>query len=411
MDTNTTQIMRSDDLRSENRHRILRTLRKDGPMSRAKVAANTGLSHASLSNLLGLMTDEGIVTSSSLSSTKNKPGRPQTTVTLNEHACIAITVSLAVDSITVCTINYSGKTIEQKHFTVDSTALSLKQLNKLVINGIESAVSAQPKSQLKAISVGFQGVTDSQAGELLWSPILSIDRVPIASTLKKQFNVPVSVNNDCGLIASALHSKQHKTLGSSFAAILFSHGIGMGLYLSGQPFTGAHSSALELGHVQFKENGAKCRCGKLGCIEAYAADYGILRSASQDTGDVQGIGKITDKQFQSLIDDASNGDTNAVNAFKLAGQAIGAGLATVFTLLDPMPVALVGHNADAVNLMSNEIRAALKAVGRNPTDWSHLLHCYNDDTPMLLDGLILDVMSLVDREFAMNSDTTESSPA
>ena len=373
-------------------------------MSRAKVGDATGLSQAALSTLLGLLIESGIVHSNNRTGVSNRRGRPQTTVSLNEQAGIAITVSLAVDSITVCTVNYSGDTVAQQHYSMNSRSLTTKQLYDLFFTYIKNAIKEQTGQQLQTISVGFQGVTDSIAGELLWSPILSIEKTPIAEKLRKKFNVPVSVNNDCGLIAAALHNQQNKTLGESFVTVLFSHGIGMGLYMAGKPVCGATTSALELGHVQFIENGAPCRCGKHGCIEAYAADYGIAGSAQKNKQLEESVGSISHDQFLTLINAANNGNQSAIEAFKLAGKAIGSGLATVFTLLDPMPVALVGRTADAINLMTDDIRTGLNLVGRSPQDWSSLLHCYNDDTALLLEGLVLDAMAQADHTFAMRSD-------
>jgi len=186
--------------------------------------------------------------------------------------------------------------------------------------------------------------------------------------------------------------------------VLFSHGIGLGVYLSGVPFTGAHSSALELGHVLFEKDGALCRCGKQGCIEAYAADYGIVRNAAElPLNEFPGV-ELTNKVFDELICETHKNSENETQAFKLAGKAIGFGLTTVFTLLDPLPVALVGHNTQAVNLMRDEIENELNNVSRSPGNYTQLIHCYNDDTQLLLDGMTLEAMTLVDSIFAEYAD-------
>jgi len=236
------------------------------------------------------------------------------------------------------------------------------------------------------------------AGELLWSPIAGFDRLPIAHTLAQQFHVPVTVNNDCALIAKALHSTQSAQLGDSFAAVLFSHGVGLGIYLSGQPFVGSKSSALELGHILYKPDGELCRCGKRGCIEAYAADYGIMRNADKASGTDPRL--VMQQEIEALTDAASNGDTQAQQAFTKAGSAIGTGLATVFTLFDPMPVALVGRTTAAVNFMKSEIQASLRNVGRAPMDYADLIHCYNEANTLLHVGLVIDAMSTLDRALA-----------
>lgn len=404
---NSPQIIRTDDLRVENRHRILSALRLQGSMSRVEVARQTGLSQASLSTLLGLMTIQGIVKSANTSSPTNKRGRPQTTVSLSPDAGMAISVALTIHHISFNIIDYAGNNIHQIDNQLDTQALTASDLKKAISSGINKALKQIPNLSLKAISVGFQGVTDADSGELLWSPITSIDQFPIRSYLTKKYGVPVSVNNDCGLIARALFHKEYDKLGDSFAAVLFSHGIGLGVYLSGTPFSGATSSALELGHVQYEKDGALCRCGKTGCIEAYAANYGILRSAKGQSLDEAPAKIVTDEQMQALIDAAANQDEHAIRAFETAGKAIGAGLTTIFTLLDPIPVALVGHNTDAVDLMRKEIRTALKSVGREPKDYSALLHCYHDDVQLLKQGLIHEAMSIIDRDFAENTDGVE----
>jgi len=333
--------MRSNDLRAENRHRILQSLRKQGPLTRAQIGKLTGLSQAALSAQFGIMIEQGITTSETTTAEVLKRGRPKTTVALNPEAATVVTVALTIDQLRFSVVNYAGETLSQK---------------------------------LAAIGIGFQGVTDADYGELLWSPILSINKVPISAMLKKRFSVPVSVNNDCGLIAKALYTREKETLGNSFAAVLFSHGIGLGLYLSGKPFTGAQSSALELGHARRP----------------------ILSNPSN---------LIDTETFDQLTRSATN-DQQQKAAFEMAGKAIGFGLATVFTLLDTLPVALIGHKTNAINLMMADIENELKAHARSTNGAAPVLHCYDDETPLLLDGLVLESMALVDRVFA---DTEEDS--
>jgi len=399
------QILRSNDLRAENRHRVIRALRREGPLSRAKVGKITGLSQASLSNLLGIMSEEGIVTSQSRSGGANtRPGRPQTLVALSSEGGICITIALRVSTLIISVSDYSGKDLSRRDLPIDSATLDSKSLIKLLISAVKTEISDHPGKQLRAISLGFQGVTDSQTGELLWSPVFLADRVPISKKIQKQFDVQVSVNNDCALIATALHRSEKAKLGDSFAAVLFSHGIGMGAYLSGQPFYGAQSSALELGHIQFKKDGAMCRCGKHGCIEAYAADYGISRTATGSHASTTPVENISDEELQALIAAAIQGESAAVKAFKLAGQAIGSGLATFFNLFDPMPIALVGHDSEAIRLMSEDIQEALSSVSRRPVDYSSLLHSYNSEMPLLLEGLAMSALAIADRELANLAD-------
>ncbi len=247
---NSPKIMRSDDLRAQNRHRILTTLRNEGALSRAEIGSKTGLSQAALSTLFGMMSEQGLVTSENSNTSNQKRGRPKSTVALAASAGVVVTVALTIDHLSFNLVDYAGNTIKQVNKKIESRAMYATQLVKAITVGIFNILDEYELDQLKAVCIGFQGVTDSTSGELLWSPILSAENIPIRELLKKKFGVPVIVNNDCGLIAKALHKHEHEKLGDSFAAVLFSHGIGLGVYLGGKPFSGAHSSALELGHVR-----------------------------------------------------------------------------------------------------------------------------------------------------------------
>lgn len=400
---NSPNITRSDDLKAGNRHRILQTLRLQGSLTRAEVGKLTGLSQAALSAQFGLLTEQGVVTSENTNTTTQKRGRPKTTMALDPTAASVVTIALMIDQMSFSLVNYAGNLVSRNDTNIDTRALNTKTLFDAIVKGVNDILEQHDATDLKAISIGFQGITDSSSGELLWSPILTMDRVPIGAMLKDKYCVPVSVNNDCGLITKALHLQEKDKLGDSFGAVLFAHGIGLGLYLDGKPFTGPSSSALELGHVQFEKNGALCRCGKRGCIEAYAADYGVQRSAINPSSTTIPAGPLSEQDYEQLVVSATNNEQPAVDAFAMAGKAIGFGLDTLYTLLDPLPIALLGQNAEAINLIRSEIEKNLSAAGHNPADFPQLLHCFHNALPLLHSGLISEAVAAVDKVFAENS--------
>ena len=396
-------IIRSDDLRAENRHRILRSLRRDRPRSRAALAKITGLSAASVSTLISDLASQGIVSSSrALPSGTLRRGRPQNTIALSESAGAVVTLALTIDRIQVCLVDYSGVTLEQQETRIQSRELDQAELLENLQWAIQAVLNRRPEKKLKHIGIGFQGVINHSTGDLLWSPILGVQQIPIRPVLQNAFSVAVNVNNDCRLIAEALYHLHADTLGESFAAILFSHGVGMGLYLNGQPFSGTQSSALELGHVQHISKGALCRCGKRGCIEAYAADYGIDRAARGQQSCTTPAGYVSKQRMQEITQAALTGNQNARHALIVAGNAIGEGLGNVFTLLDPMPVALIGRSADGFDLMMEGLCDAIRRTNRVDTDLVELIHCFNEDDPLLQSGLALDTLASLDRQFAYN---------
>jgi len=172
--------------------------------------------------------------------------------------------------------------------------------------------------------------------------------------------------------------------------------------MSNQPLYGAHTSALEFGHIQFKESGALCRCGKKGCIEAYASEYGLIRAVNRKNANYIPKVSPTEAQIDTLIQSANSNDQASIDGLELAGQAIGTGLATLFTLLDPIPVALVGKLSRASHYMQDEINRALKNAGHIGLNLPHPFHCFEDDITLQHEGLNLISMETLDSAFADN---------
>jgi len=409
----TPAIIRSGDLRAENRARILRALRHQGGLPRAALGEATGLSQAAISALTVQLADAGILDITTRPNVRSRTGtpsrgRPQTLVALAPAASHVLTAALTIDQLRTAIVDYAGNELAAREHKLDTRALETEALLAVVIDSIESMIRQSPNGRVGHIGLGFQGVTGNERGELLWSPIIAARRVPLGETLTRHFGVPAEVNNDCALIASALHQSHAHRLGPNFAAVIFSHGVGLGLRLEGRAFTGVRSSALEIGHLRFAQHGALCRCGRRGCIEAYASDYGIERLARDASLDEKPPGRVNTAMLSQRLQQALDGEAQARLAFATAGAAVGEGLAALFALFDSMPVAIVGRSDAAFSLMAETLRGALDAAGRDATGDACDLHCFADEEPLLHAGLAFETLDSHDRTIAMTPTETPS---
>ncbi|WP_430879799.1 ROK family protein [Granulosicoccus sp. 3-233] len=388
---------------------MLDTLRTKGPCTPSRLAAMTGLSAASISTLSSQMIDQGILSSERYQNTRTRPsrGRPRSLLSLCPEAGHVVTLTLTIDLIRVHLVDYAGNVLGSHLEIVDTRSLTLEQLLATICQCIDLLRLEHPDIRLRHIGVGFQGQTEHASGKLLWSPVIRMRDVPLGDTLQRRYDVSVSVHNDCRLISQALSRRQADRLGSHFATVLFGHGVGLGLYLNGQPFAGTRSSAMEIGHLRFRTDGALCRCGKRGCIEAYTADYGIERLARGLPADTPPAGRVADTAMQALCTAAESGDKAASLAFETAGIAIGEGLISVFTLLDPFPVALVGCSERSYTLMRDGICRVLDAHLVDGPAAESLLHPFEDDDRLLMQGLADNSLSAVDRLLATQQSVPE----
>ena len=97
--------------------------------------------------------------------------------------------------------------------------------------------------------MAMQGITDQRARTLALVADHPARDIPFADGWKPRFGVPATVENDCNMIAVALRARDPERYGDNFVALLLSNGIGMGLVMRGELFTGTHSSGGEFGHM------------------------------------------------------------------------------------------------------------------------------------------------------------------
>jgi predicted NBD/HSP70 family sugar kinase len=171
----------------------------------------------------------------------------------------------------------------------------------------------------------------------------------------------------------------------------------MGLSLGGHPAAGASDEgATEFGHMNHVPGGALCRCGMLGCIEAYAADYGILRSAYSVPERTPPAPSVPAHEYDLLIARARSGERAATHAFNLAGRAIGYGLSRLLAIAHPDHVIIVGPGARAFPLMRAEIDLALAGSLMSRIGGAPEVRTLSDESEPIFQGLAMRTLGRLD---------------
>jgi len=405
-------ITTSDELRLYNRSRVLSCLRNSS-QSRTKISELTGLSGATVTQVTADLIDDGIVEKTSPitgasgpESTNARRGRPQVTLELRAKAATTVVISLLLNRIEVTLFDYVGNKLHQTTKTLITADLSVKILKKHLLALLDKALLEDPlyPDTLKHIAVVYQGIVSSDNKQLLWSPITSLRNFDLAAFLQNNYGVGVTVLNDCKTMASALYQLHRSSNENSpvdaenFAVLLLSYGIGLGLFHQGTILTGSHSSGTEFGHMLLKPEGALCRCGRNGCIEAYASDYAIWRKAMGHSEKSVPTDEINATAFKKLIDRANSSDGPEREAFSDAGAAIGLGLANLYALMDPFPVVLVGTSIAAYNLMEESLHKNLSHFGGSNTQSLISVHETESENSLILEGASMLVLEYIDRE-------------
>lgn len=392
---------RPDDVRKQNVRLVLSCLRENGALSRTEIATKTRLSPASVTSITSTMCDSGLTHESEQCKSLGR-GRPQVQLALSPTVAAIAALTLRHNRFEISLNDYSGNRLWHDGCAIDTPNLDRVSFEEIVLEMI-SAAKAEAESQfvsLCAVGVAVQGVVDVAGRTILWSPITPLRDVMLVSAIEDKFGYEAMLANDSAMIARGLAANHADVLGEDFLTLQASRGIGMAMVRGGMPVGGLRSSANEFGHMTYIEDGALCRCGQKGCIEAYSSNYAILRSAEGNKEQSPPPSRVDPDHLIQVLETARSKDGVERQAYERAGKALGFGLRNLFALMDPMPIAMVGAGATAFDLTKTFIHNALQtssAAIELPT-----ISCFENDEELKQDGTVIAALDLLDDAFALS---------
>jgi glucokinase len=204
---------------------------------------------------------------------------------------------------------------------------------------------------LEGIGVGSPGDADEKTGVVSGARNLPDweGSFPLAEKLKKVLGTDVRVGND---VQVATEAEFHLGAGREFQSLIgvfWGTGVGGGLILDGRPWLG-RGAAGEIGHVVVQRGGAKCPCGRRGCLEAYAGRLAMEAEARRqhEEGRKTDLFKLMEKHEKPRLTSGiweraiDNGDELAESLIDRAIEALGTGIASAVNLIDPEAVIIGG---------------------------------------------------------------------
>ena len=215
---------------------------------------------------------------------------------------------------------------------------------------------AQVPGRLSAIGVSFGGPVDAARGLVRLSHhVPGWEEIPLAEQLRAELGAPAAVDNDANVAALGEWRFGAGQGAESLLYVTISTGIGGGWVLGGRIWGGADGMAGEIGHMIVRPGGAACACGRRGCAEAEASGWAIAAKArdrlsderrkTKDEGErllTLAGGRAEAVTAQMVAQAAAEGDALAQAILDEAARALGAGLGTAISLLNPERVVLGG---------------------------------------------------------------------
>jgi glucokinase-like ROK family protein len=348
--------------RQHNRDLVLETIFANQPISRAEIARVTKLTRATVSDLIAVFIEEGLVAEVGYGASMG--GKLPILLSLVADSRFVIGLNLGQDKFIGSVVNLQGEIKETVELPVSDSdggqALQLvyQMLDRLLKKGWQPIIG---------IGVGTPGLVNTRDGIVVDAVNLDWQNLPLAQLLKDRYHLPVAVLNDsqANAIGEFMYGGNHAP-DSNLVVVNVRHGIGAGILINGRLFQGDGGGAGEIGHVIVQENGTLCRCGKRGCLETVSSASAVVQRAREFSGQYAGSKLAQDPSkisFDSIVTAFQTGDPLAQRVVVDAAHYLGMSIASLVGTLNIQKIVITGEMARFGDTWLKVIEESMQQAG------------------------------------------------
>ncbi len=297
---------------------------------------------------------------------------------------IGIGIDVGGTNTKLVALNKTGKVLKEDRFKTLADrgyADFIKRLSKIILFWKKEL----PDNDF-IIGAGVAGDINSKEGIIRFSPNLKWRNIKMAGDIKKRTGIKCIIENDANMAAWGSYVMDLKRKYKTGMTLTMGTGIGCGLIINGELYSGACGSAGELGHTKIYPGGEKCHCQMNGCVEAYTGSYAIIRRAKREIKnplsfiDKYSVNKKKKLNTPCLTNAAARGNKTALKIWRDTGKYLGMVLSDLILVFNPEYIVLTG----GVSKASKYFMPAIKDVFcsqkiKTPFRKVKLLACKNAD--------------------------------
>ncbi|WP_075890505.1 ROK family transcriptional regulator [Actinomyces provencensis] len=337
-------------LREVNSARVVATVKKFGHLTQVELAAATGLSPATISNIVKQLASQGVV------ETRNtvRSGRRAQMVTLARTTGLAVGIYIGRRTLRV-DIADATQTITADQvlpLPVDHRADTTLDRAALIVMELTEGLGAQ-LSEVIGIGVALPAPVSPSTHRISVRGIMrGWEDIDVGEVLARRLNLPVLVENDAnsGAVAEARYGALRGF--SDGVYVRASYQMGAGILIGGRLHRGPEGTAGEIGHVQVDPQGAICQCGGRGCLNTVVGADALVDLLRVSRGALS---------LRDVISLATEGDPGCRQVIADAGTAIGSAIADLAVTINPGAIAVGGELAEAGETLLAPMRDVLRA--------------------------------------------------
>ncbi|GAK68985.1 hypothetical protein RRU01S_03_01530 [Agrobacterium rubi TR3 = NBRC 13261] len=389
-------------VRQQNSLRVLSALRRHGNLSHTDLAGLTGLASATVSAITADLERFTLIERTEQQAASGR-GRPRVLFQPNRQFGYVAVVVISSDAVQYSLVDFTGKLMDR--FGEARSSGKAEDFAQSILSGLLRLVerSKIAASAVLHISISSKGLVDPASATLVWSPVLGEGQVDFRQTLSAHFHAQIYLYNETLLVAEALWMRERVETPppAALAALSLGHSIGLGVARD----RGEGRAAVEapnFGHMLHMPDGALCRCGAKGCVEAYCGFYGILRTAFEVPTNTIPAKFVPIGEVDKIAASARLGNRMAAFAFRQAGLALGNGLSRLFSLHGPMRVFVTGPGTRFFDLLKTSIQDGMMQTNAIRIGGMPQITIEPDEQSLVFDGHMGLALSRLDGDILMS---------
>jgi len=273
-------------LKRINRSVLLRLIRSQPGLSRARLATLSGLTKSTVSGLVRELLDEHWLTEPEAPVAGQGMGRPSTPLHIDTNKRVLVGIEIAVDCVRIVSVSLTGQVLSHKEALLDDPRpASACKLATQLLRVLTKQLDLN-QMLLSGVGVCLPGAIDDAGGIVRLAPNLGWRNVPFLEMVAQEFGklgIPsahIHLQNDGD--TAALGEYEFGGGGNEDPLIFLNCdvGVGAGVVLNDRLFTGARGTAGEIGHSILQVDGPLCSCGRRGCAEAFVGARALKEQTS-----------------------------------------------------------------------------------------------------------------------------------
>lgn len=345
--------------------RVVNLVRSNRATTRIELSNATGLGRAVIRQRVAHAIELGLIEENGQG--ESTGGRTPRLLRFRNDAGLLAIVNLDTDRLRLAISDIGGRQLAETRHPWDISRPSQEALEQMV-SGIRLLLNHKdvPKIGLWGVCVSVPGPVQFSTGRPVSPPIMpGWNMADIRGYLEPILKAPVWVDNDVNILALAEQASRHGAAAQNLVYIRVDSGVGAGIISGGELQRGADGAAGDIGHVAITDSQTRCRCGKIGCLEASVGEWALLQNATRAArsgesprlaSTLQSEGCLTAMDLRQA---AEAGDPYMTHAFDIAAKTLGTSLASIINILNPKLVVVGGEHLPAGGSYIAQVREAV----------------------------------------------------